>query len=80
MLRALVLATGHDAGGDMGDAHRGIRGVDMLAAAAARAVRINTEIFRLDFDLNRIVNFRTHENAGERRVPALGLIERRDAH
>ncbi len=35
MLRALVLALHDNAGGQMGDAYRGVRGVDMLAARAA---------------------------------------------
>ena len=42
--------------------------------------RRNTQIIGLDNDFDRFVNFRRNKNAGKRCVPALGLIEGRDAH
>jgi hypothetical protein len=76
MLRAFILAAGYQTGGEMRDADRRIRRVDMLPALAARTVGVGTNIFRLDDDLNAVVDFRRNKNAGKRRVPPLGLIER----
>ena len=80
VLRALVLATGDQAGGDVGDAHGGVGGVDVLSALAAGAVGIDADVFRLDDDFDAVVDFRRDEDAGKRSVPPLGLIERRNAH
>ena len=52
----------------------------MLPALATGAVGINPQIFRLDYDFNAVIDFRRNVNAGKRCMPALRLIERRDAH
>ena len=56
-----------------------IGGVHMLSTFAAGTVGINSEIFRLDNDFDGFVNLRRNINAGERSVPSLGLIKRRNA-
>src|ERR1051326_7325640 len=75
VLRALILAGNHYPGGNMGDAYRRICGVDMLSALATGTVRIHPQVFLLDIDLDRLVNFRGDEDAGKRSMPALGLVE-----
>ena len=79
VLRALVLALHHDAGGNVRHAHGGVGGVDVLAALAAGAVGVDAEVFELDVDVNGLVDFRRDEDGGERCVAALGGIEGRDA-
>ena len=66
--------------GQVHDAHRGIGHVDVLAAGAARAERIDAQIVRLDIDLDLVVHLRVDEDGGERRVPPRIGVERRDAH
>src|SRR5580765_2408169 len=57
VLRALVLATGDQSRGDVSDAHRGIGGVDVLSAFSARPICIGTNVFRLDYDFDAVVDF-----------------------
>src|ERR1700676_3941385 len=52
----------------------------MLSALAAGAGSIDADIFRLDDYFNAFVDLRGNVNAGERSMPPLGLIERRDAY
>src|ERR1043165_4066428 len=63
----------------MRDAHRGIGCVHVLPALAAGAVGIHAKVFRLDFHLDGVVDFRRDENAGKGCMPALGLVKGRDA-
>ena len=65
---------------NMRDAHRRIRRIDVLPAFAARAVSVGANVFRLDDDLNAVVDFRRNKNARKRSMPALGLIEWRNPH
>jgi hypothetical protein len=80
VLRAFILAVRDEVRRDVRDAHRGIGGVDVLSALAAGAVGIDADVFGLDDDLDALVNFRRYVHAGKRRMAALGLIERRNAH
>ncbi len=66
-------------GGNVRDAHGGIRGVHVLSTLAARTVSIDADVLGLDDDFDAVVDFRRHEHAGKRRMPPLGLIEWRDA-
>ena len=51
-LALLVLAGDDDAGGQVGDAHRGVGGVDGLAAGAGRAVDVDAQVVGVDLDLD----------------------------
>jgi hypothetical protein len=79
VLRALVLALDDDVRRKVGDADGGVRGVDVLAALAARAVGVNAEVFGLDVDLDGVVDFRRDEDGGEGGVASLGRVKRGDA-
>src|SRR2546422_2033318 len=80
VLRALVLAGGHDARRKVSDAHRRVRDVHVLAARAARAVGVRAQVLLLDGDLDPVVQVRVGVHGGERGVPPPGGIEGRDAH
>src|SRR6185437_6124938 len=52
LVLALHAGYHHDAGWDMREAHRRVRGVDVLAAGAGRAHRIDADVFGLDVDVD----------------------------
>ncbi len=79
MLRALVLAAGNNSGRKMRDAYRGVRRVDVLAALAAGAIRVDAQIVGLDVDDDGVVDLGRDEHARKAGVATLGLVERRDA-
>ena len=58
MLAAVVLAFGHDAGGQVRDAHRRIGLVDVLAASAAGPVGVDTQVSGIDLYRDRLVRVR----------------------
>ena len=62
-LRLLILLRNHHAGGQVRDAHRGVRGVDALAAGAAGTERVDAEVFRFDLDVH-FLGFRQHGDCG----------------
>ena len=66
--------------GKVGDAHRRIGRVDVLAAGARRAIGVDAHIGLADLDLDRIVDDRIDPDAGERRVAARVAVIGRDAH
>ena len=80
MLRPFVLAAGNETRRQVRDAHGGVGRVHMLTPFAPRPVRVDAQIFDLDVDHNRIVNLGRNEHTRETCMPALGLIERRNAH
>ena len=51
-LGLLVLAGHHDAGGQVGDPHRGVGGVDALAAGPGRAEDVDPQVVLVDLDLD----------------------------
>ena len=57
VLRALVLAFDDDAGRQVRDADRRVGLVDVLAAGAGRAERVDLQIGRIDFDVVDLVDF-----------------------
>ena len=52
----------------------------MLPAGATGAIGVDLQIALFDVDLNRLVDFRRDEYAGERCMPSRCLIEWRNAH
>ena len=52
VLRPLVLARHDDAGRQMGEADGGVGDVHVLAAGAARAIRVDAEILVVDLDVH----------------------------
>ena len=80
MLRAVVLAERHDIGREVGEPDRGFGLVDVLAAGAAGAQRIDAHVRLVDVDLDAVVDRRIDVDAGEGRVAARIGIERRNAH
>jgi len=80
VLRALVLALHHDAGGEVRDAHGGIRHIDVLAAGAGGAEGVDAQVVQLDIDLDLVVHLRVDEHRSERGVPPRVGVEGRDAH
>src|SRR5262249_37436418 len=74
VLRAIVLALHHDPGREVGDAHRRLGLVDVLAARARGAVDVDAQVGRVDVDLDRLVDLGVHEYARKRGVaPRVGV-------
>src|SRR5678815_158697 len=80
VLRAVVLALDDDAGRDVRQPHRRVGLVDVLAARARGAEGVGAHVGRVDVDLDRVVDLRIDEDAGERGVPAARGIERALPH
>src|SRR4029079_14340583 len=51
-LALLVLAADHDAGGQVGDAHGGVGGVDALATRAAASEDVDAQVVLVDLDVD----------------------------
>src|SRR5207244_8020019 len=79
-LRALVLALHHDARGAVRDAHRRVGLVDVLAAGARRAVRVDLQVVGIDDDLRGVLDHRRDLDAREARLAPVGGVERAQAH
>ena len=76
VLRAVVLALDDEAGRQVRDAHRRVGLVDVLAAGARRAERVDAQVGRIDRDVGDRIGFRQHGDRARRRVDAalrLGL-------
>ena len=58
MLRAVILRRDDDARGNVGDAHGGIGGVDVLPARARCAIGVDLEVAFLDLNIDIIVDHR----------------------
>src|SRR6266542_3446418 len=79
MLRTLVLTLHHYAGGEVDDAHRRVRHIDMLTAMAAGTERLDPEVGLIDDDLDVILDLRNHEHRRKGSVPPVVRIERGEA-
>src|SRR5215831_4240154 len=79
-LRAFLLARHDDAGGNVGDPHGRIGGVDVLTAGAGRAISIHPAIAFFDFDLDVFVDDRVDPYAGKGGVPTRIRVIGGDAH
>ena len=62
-LRALVLADGDDAGGDVGDADGGGVLLDVLAAVSAGVEDVDTQVVRVDVHVD-VIGFREDGDGG----------------
>ena len=62
-LGLLVLLLHHEAGGDVGDAHRAVGGVHALAAGTGRAEDVDLEVVGVDADVH-LLGFRQHGHRG----------------
>jgi len=80
VLRAIVLALDHDAARRVGDAHRGVGLVDVLAAGAGCPERVDADVGGVDLDLDRLVDLGIDEDARERGVPPRVGVEGALAH
>src|SRR4029453_12146997 len=60
-LRALVLAGDHQPGGQMGQPHRGVGGVDTLAARTGGAIDVDLDILLVHLDVD-VLGFREHRH------------------
>ena len=81
MLAATVLALGHDAGGQVGDTHRRVGLVDVLASGTAGAVGVNAQVGRVDLDGLRFIGLCQHRHGAGAGVDApLGLGGRHALH
>ena len=79
-LRAFVLHGHHDAGRDVGDAHRGIRGVHALSARTGRAVGVDADFGIRHVDVIGRFDQRHHFHGGEAGLTAALVVERGDTH
>src|SRR5215213_9304906 len=79
-LGALVLALDDDAGRQVRQPDRGIRLVDVLAAGAARPVRVDPQLRLVDLHCALVGQQRSHDHLGEARVAAVRLVEGRQAN
>ena len=71
--RPLVLALGDDAGRQVGQPDRRVGLVDVLAAGALRAERVDPDLVPVELDLDVVVGLRQDLDQGERRLaPVLG--------
>ena len=64
--------------GQVGDAHRGVGGVDALPAGPGRAEDVDAQVVRVDLHLD-VLGLREHEHAGRGRVDAALRLGHRHA-
>ena len=77
-LRALVLALGDDPRREVGEPDRRVGLVDVLAAGAGRAVRVDPDLVPVELDLDVVLDLGQHLDEGERRLAALLGVVRAD--
>src|SRR5215472_9711688 len=80
VLRAVVLTLHDDAGRRVRDPHSGVGLVDVLAACAGGPEGVDAKVRRVDLHLDRLVDLRVDEHAGEGGVAARVAVERTLAH
>src|SRR5690606_16349200 len=79
-LGALVLAADHSIGRHVGNTYRRIRGVDVLTTGSGGAVGVDTQIRRVDLDLDVVIDFGRDEHGGKGGVAAVAGVVRALAH
>ena len=78
-LRALVLALDDDAAGQVRDPDGGVGLVHVLAAGPRGAVGVDPEVALVDLDRALVGQERRDDDLRERRVAAMGAVERAQA-
>lgn len=76
MLGTVVLALGHDPSWDVSNTHRRFGTVNVLTARAGRAINVDAQIRRIDFDIDIVINFRVNKRGAERRVATTAGVKR----
>jgi hypothetical protein len=66
VLRALILTLDHDAGRQVGDAHRGVGLVDVLSARARGAISVDAQVCGIDRHFLDLVELRKDRNRARR--------------
>ena len=66
--------------GHVGQAHRRVGLVDVLAAGALGAVGVDADVVPVDLDLDVVVDLRQDLDQGERGLAPVLRVERADAH
>jgi hypothetical protein len=74
-LGALVLAGDDDAGGEVGDAHRGVGGVHALTTGARGAVDVDPQVLLVDVDVVAGRDDGRDLDPGEGGLPAALVVE-----
>ena len=80
MLGTVVLALRHQPGWNVGDTHRRFRTVNVLTTRAGCAVNVDTQIRRVDVDIDIFVNFRIDKCGAEGGVTTAAGVERALTH
>src|SRR6476646_10787528 len=80
MLGPRVLSLDDNSSRDMRDAHRAVRGVDVLTASAARAIGVNPAVAFVHRDIDGVVDNGIDPDRRKACVPARVGIVRRYAH
>src|SRR5690606_20144684 len=80
VLGTVVLTLHHNARRKVGDTHGGVGFVNVLTARTTGTVRVDAQVCRVDFHLNRIVDLGVDEYTGKRGVAAVRRIEGALAH
>ena len=65
MLRPVILTRDHNIGWNMRDANGAFGFVDMLSTGTTGPIRVNAQIFVLNFDVDLVVNDRKGPNTGK---------------
>ena len=76
MLGTVVLTLRHNPSRDVGNTHRRFRTVNVLTTRTGGTVNVNTQIRRVDIDINIIINFRINKRRAERRMATSAGVER----
>ena len=80
MLGTVVLALRDQPGWNVGNTHRRFRTVNVLAARAGCAVNVDTQVRRVNFDINIFINFRVNERGAEGGMTTAAGVERALTH
>ena len=80
MLGTIVLALCYQPGWNVGNTHRRFRTVNVLTARAGCAVNVDTQVRRVDVDIDILIHFRVDKRGAEGGVATATGIERALTH